>query len=687
MSFSDSGGGTFYDSILPLQDSGGVFITKSYTFTATSNAPNYGSLATSSTGMPVNAYVEFKWIKLEIGNESTDWTPAPEDTDTAISASQAIAESYTDSQVSILQGSINLKVDSTYVQTQIGNIEIGGSNLLLSSGFTLNSYPGWGSYFTNSVVPAYSTVADVFSRSGYALQLMLSSASGTGVGGLYVKPQINHNNFHCIVGSTYTISGYIKLSKASSGLDIGYEDGSPPIRISIPANTWTYFKYTFTTITTDKAIHFYDYSNALITGDTISVCSVQLESGNKATAWAPAPEDIQGQINLTVTQTYVDNQLNKRITAPVTLTNTAVSFATGTGTESTTPIGFLDGSPIQIDIDGNPATSLTWAQFKALNLTWAQFKAKYNSFAQFENGAIVNPVYISTDGTRTSTLSIIAVIQQGDHLKYDGNQAYLNGNAVPTSGSLLAYTVGTITIQGTTVLFTTKLTYSMDTYYDDIQTTMSASTAAVTLLSDQIDLKVDKNGIIAQINISPEVITLKASRIDIDGLVTQLNTKLLVAEKITNSNSSLYGIIGLLPNNKYGLALLDDVTTYGQISPVYREGLNGIQIGIPFANDSNAVGTMYFDAGGCHAEGPLTIGTGNTSGYYNTFTTNASIGNLQINGHDLENSAFFLGPWTLTFQQGMLLDADRSGTVLSGTIPIGNGHSLIFTNGMFTGYV
>lgn len=53
---------------------------------------------------------------------------------------------------------------------------------------------------------------------------------------------------------------------------------------------------------------------------------------------------------------------------------------------------------------------------------------------------------------------------------------------------------------------------------------VAGNTSSITQLSGQITLKVDKNGVISAINLSPESITLSANKIDLNGITTVANT-------------------------------------------------------------------------------------------------------------------------------------------------------------------
>src|SRR5690606_20048713 len=56
----------------------------------------------------------------------------------------------------------------------------------------------------------------------------------------------------------------------------------------------------------------------------------------------------------------------------------------------------------------------------------------------------------------------------------------------------------------------------------------------ITLLSDKIQLKVDKNGVISAINLSPETVKLQASKINLDGYVEAKHIKSLNGLNVNN---------------------------------------------------------------------------------------------------------------------------------------------------------
>lgn len=198
------------------------------------------------------------------------------------------------------------------INDAIDSIQIGGRNL------ALNTINGYAYYFAGGSPTAIKTIIDeptAFNKN--AIKLTINEVT-KGIGGLYFSLNTNRNDYHFIVGKTYTISGYIKQSVATSSLKIGYEGGGNDKTISLLANTWTYFSYTFTVTTTDKAIHFYDYNTTYWTsGTTQAIHSLKIEEGNIATSWTPAPEDIDQKIESVTTIANGKNSIYYSTSTPI----------------------------------------------------------------------------------------------------------------------------------------------------------------------------------------------------------------------------------------------------------------------------------------------------------------------------------------------------------------------------------
>lgn len=77
----------------------------------------YMRMDNASTELANGGYVKVRNFKVEKGNKATDWTPAPEDMaqDAQDKANAALnaAKTYTNSEISVVNGKINLKVDSS----------------------------------------------------------------------------------------------------------------------------------------------------------------------------------------------------------------------------------------------------------------------------------------------------------------------------------------------------------------------------------------------------------------------------------------------------------------------------------------------------------------------------------------------------------------------------------------------
>lgn len=79
----------------------------------------------------------------------------------------------------------------------------------------------------------------------------------------------------------------------------------------------------------------------------------------------------------------------------------------------------------------------------------------------------------------------------------------------------------------------------------EVNDTKEGLQSQITANAGEIDLRVKKDGVIAAVNLSPETITLKANRIDLDGLVnaTQLTTKFATISILNATTAELNNLI------------------------------------------------------------------------------------------------------------------------------------------------
>lgn len=266
-------------------------------------------------------------VKVELGNKPTDWTPAPEDVDSAIDGAKTemttkystleqtvdgistkVASHTTDlankadaSKVSSLEQSLNgfkTTVSNTYatkdalsaaessfeqkadeITATVSSIQIGGRNLLPDSARELTGTPGSSAEFVR-----YADLAPIFDEHGlieYTLSFDMKSAN---------------------ISNKDTILVYCQNNKPTNKYNLTvYSGNGTNIKV-----TTEYVRYSITFIptinnssSTKSDLCFYGTYN---TGNIPFVKNVKLEKGNKPTDWTPAPEDVSSKITQTATE-------------------------------------------------------------------------------------------------------------------------------------------------------------------------------------------------------------------------------------------------------------------------------------------------------------------------------------------------------------------------------------------------
>lgn len=166
-------------------------------------------------------------------------------------------------ELNFLNDEISTKVEETFVRDEIGKIEIGGRNYLLSSG-TLKS---------NSSTKVYP---------------------------------FTFEELEFLYGETVTISFFARLSSNNNGgnkIDAYLRDDNgiiPSAHSNVIALTEEWNRFSFSFVITQEIIsntrHFYIRNNQYVGDNTdnlaINSKEVKIEKGTKATDWTPAPEDI-----------------------------------------------------------------------------------------------------------------------------------------------------------------------------------------------------------------------------------------------------------------------------------------------------------------------------------------------------------------------------------------------------------
>lgn len=196
----------------------------------------------------------------------------------------SITQTVTDSVLQVLPDEINASV-KTEVTTIMGNIKISGRNLLIGS----STGEGW-SYesFDEGVFLRTTTGGEKFIQSQWNLHL---------------KPL-----------TEYTVSFDYRSENMVDGEVFLIQENPLVVFASkmFPGQTeWTHFEATLTTTDNETDTGFLRIDNNGTTGGTSSlwVKNVQLEEGNKATVYSPAPEDLVGT-EVERIQTWMEGELS-----------------------------------------------------------------------------------------------------------------------------------------------------------------------------------------------------------------------------------------------------------------------------------------------------------------------------------------------------------------------------------------
>ena len=233
-----------------------------------------------------------EWVKLEKGNASTDWSPAPEDLENKIDTEkqtreqavanaknateayaraqadllklQAIAEANrnaglaitAEQQARIQQAEHNLQIAKTHAEQKVNELNVGGKNLLRNSRqlITNNAY----------LMARYGITESI--KEGEQVTLTLKGQLGAG-----------KTTF-----SAFNSNGYVLLSTLESKGNGLYQ----------ATFNWTLTGYGRTADNT--TIDIYTPNHTVVVDSTIEW--IKLERGNKPTDWSPAPEDVENQI-------------------------------------------------------------------------------------------------------------------------------------------------------------------------------------------------------------------------------------------------------------------------------------------------------------------------------------------------------------------------------------------------------
>lgn len=239
-------------------------------------------------------------LETEIGNNKSSIEQNAKEIASKVSDSQyntdkeGILKDISDNKSQITQTAekVESKVDVSYVEGELGKIEVGGRNLASKSS-NMNPYRSaeWDGYKLlidsgeDDRQDGLEIEDDSFVKNeNYVLSFKIKKTSGT------IRNLAGHSTGYEVTKGVF-IDGEKTGNSWSSGGSNSYPDDGEEHKVVV------YLKYTKDTekdsntklyIQPNRSSYDYEY--------TAEIWDIQLEKGNKATDWTPAPEDVQEEI-------------------------------------------------------------------------------------------------------------------------------------------------------------------------------------------------------------------------------------------------------------------------------------------------------------------------------------------------------------------------------------------------------
>ena len=270
----------------PVMDMDGFHAGDHWTFTTTLD-PKYARIS-----FPADYKDKFK---LERGNKSTDWSPSPEDVDSDIADASGLAQSALDKSTTVEQdlNGFRTTVSETYTtKNEFNNLQIGGTNLALNTNQASSNW-AWQTASGNATKES----VDVNGVTAIKLTNNVSSASWQFFSYSNVNVERMEPDSDYTVSFDILASGFGKSLTITAGLqnNDGTSNIAPYVTLgTISDDTWFTLSAVLHTQSDINPVSQWLYCNglALVPGASVTLKNLKIEKGNKATAWSPAPEDI-----------------------------------------------------------------------------------------------------------------------------------------------------------------------------------------------------------------------------------------------------------------------------------------------------------------------------------------------------------------------------------------------------------
>ncbi len=356
---------------------------------------------------------------------------------------------------------------------------------------------------------------------------------------------------------------------------------------------WSKWELLIYASSTDIAMYFK-------TKGTFYICESKLESGNKATAWSPAPEDMEERADgldkrITSAETSIVQTSNKieSLVKSTSSIDSRLSAAESRITQNADGISAVVKTTESIKTSTDEKFSATDSEIGALNVfkgaTVKNFETVNSNISDVSNAlddfkASEAVKWKSAESKITQNADgISAVVKTTESIKTstdekfsatDGKIDTLSGNLSDFKSSTKAEFENTNSNVSETsdalANFKTseaakwksaesKITQNADGISSLVKTTTSlggrldTAEASIKMNSGAIELKVNKNGIVSAINQSSESVKIQASKISLEGLTTINNlfkvntdgsieaTNATISGKITASTGTIGG--------------------------------------------------------------------------------------------------------------------------------------------------
>ncbi|WP_121640600.1 phage tail spike protein [Virgibacillus sp. Bac330] len=427
--------------------------------------------------------------------------------------------------------SIRSKVDATYVQGELGKIEVGGRNLAREL--------GGNDYSLNRIYSedrSRTSIVDINNKKW----IRYSNYATFRLNRIPVDPNTTYTwSFTAYVDGSTTETNMRHWDGSGYGERTYFTVDSTPKRVSGTFTTRDQSSY--------ELLHIYGLNSDHI----YYLSDFQLQKGNKATDWTPAPEDIEAKINGIEFKGL--NIVPKRVFTDYKYLN-----------ENTGEIREAKAHKASDFVKVQPNSS--YALSTRRGSSWVKY-CLYDENKQFIKGHAQNeyePMVINIQNARYIRISLgmsdDAKLEKSDEVtgwsyapedtdkKIESVEHYASEieqtakgikqdvNSLETDYSTFKKEANSTFDQQATQIASrvTEKTYNAD--MDNMTMRVSTAESTIKQHADRIESKVSKNGVVSSINQSPEQIKINAQRVSIDGDLVVRNGKVYIKDGVITND-------------------------------------------------------------------------------------------------------------------------------------------------------